>query len=214
MAKPGAFCRRRETGGLTMLSTTLTQFTDICRILHRRNFPRRTSHHQILLRSPFSPLRRRGPMLPDIRLSFSGKQRRGVRRYGQRERDTPSSLRTTRPQGLKLKLRTPPFQSLYITSASFYKKIPNPSQQKATEAYDHSRPSTQPTLIGEMFTNPKVVSSVTDARISSSIPCDWHRSTGVLQSCLARLYYSVLHVNYPFSLFHHVSLANACVNLL
>ncbi|KAK0430757.1 hypothetical protein EV421DRAFT_1912515 [Armillaria borealis] len=91
-------------------------------------------------------------------------------------------------QGIKLKLRTPPFQSLYITSASFYKKIQNPSQQKATEACDHSRLSTQPTLTGEMFTNPKVVSSVTDAKISSSIPCDWHRNADVLQSCLAHLY--------------------------
>ncbi len=28
---------------------------------HRRNFPRRISHHQILLHLPFSPLRRRDP---------------------------------------------------------------------------------------------------------------------------------------------------------
>ncbi len=45
-----------------------------------------SSRHQTLLRSPFSPLGRLGPMFPDMRPSFPSKQRQGVRRHGQRER--------------------------------------------------------------------------------------------------------------------------------
>ncbi len=39
------------------------------------------------------------------------------------------------PYNKRFKLRTPPFQSFYIPTASFHKRIPNPSQHKATEAY-------------------------------------------------------------------------------
>ncbi|PBK98346.1 hypothetical protein ARMGADRAFT_1008777 [Armillaria gallica] len=49
--------------------------------------------------------------------------------------------------------------------------IPSPSQRKATEAYDRSKLSAQPTLTGEVLTKPKVVDSATEARISLLVTC-------------------------------------------
>ncbi len=112
-----------------------------------------------------------------------------------------------------------------------------PCLAQTTEAYGRPKLSAQPTLTGEVPTNPKVVNSVTDARISKSesIPratADWHRNADILQSSLARLYATVssltendiqnvlihpakvLRLNCSCSLFHDVPLVNVRVNLL
>ncbi len=51
----------------SFIDLLVPQFTDSCCVLHRQNFPGRTSYHRTLLRSPFSSLCRRGSMSPDMR---------------------------------------------------------------------------------------------------------------------------------------------------
>ncbi|PBK85133.1 hypothetical protein ARMGADRAFT_592747 [Armillaria gallica] len=70
-----AFCKRRE--GIVLSAC----------LIHRQ-LPCSSPPKLSLLVATFPSMRRRGPMFP-------GKQRRGVRRYGQREKNTPSSLHTT-----------------------------------------------------------------------------------------------------------------------
>ncbi|KAK0215960.1 hypothetical protein EDD85DRAFT_1029862 [Armillaria nabsnona] len=65
------------------------------------------------------------------------------------------------------------------------------------------------------LTKPKAVDSVMGTRISLSIlrvTADWHGNADVLKNRL-RLYIMVLHVNWFFSLFHEVSLANIRVSM-
>ncbi|PBK85134.1 hypothetical protein ARMGADRAFT_1087802 [Armillaria gallica] len=102
-------------GGLTV---SLIQFTDSCRVLCRRNF------HYWFRRSP-----QYATAVQCSQISDSASQANSDEAYDDMETARKGYF-VLSPYNKCFRLRPPPFLSLYISSASFHKRFPNPSQPK------------------------------------------------------------------------------------